>query len=175
MRTEEGKKWWMGWDMARGCGGGRFRVISERVLENSRLVRARVFQKGSSSSLADCPYRLRQFKNTQMIIPGLSCVVMLFSYQGGQAQNSKSGVNEQHGIRKELDPLQPESFVFKGAWMHAHHWVLPQWHNTVNTDMHWHEVSFSYRAKLGAFNFAPEDWLIKSNFTVIYGATKMGS
>lgn len=78
LRTEERKKWWMGWNMAEGCGPGGFRVISERVLENSRLV----FQKGSSSLLADCPYRLLRLKNTQMIISNLSRVVMFFKPPG---------------------------------------------------------------------------------------------
>lgn len=73
-----------GWgeSIARGCGGGGFVVISEQVPENSRLVRAGVFQKGFSSSLAECPYRLHRFKNTQTIIQSLSRVVMLFELLG---------------------------------------------------------------------------------------------
>lgn len=58
-RVERGTKLW-GW-----------RVISERVLENSRLVRARVFQKGSSNSqLVLCCNAFCPVLNTQEVRHG---------------------------------------------------------------------------------------------------------
>lgn len=78
-------------------------------------------EKGSSSSLADCPYRVRQFRNTQMIIPGLSCAVMLFSHQQGQTQSSKSGVHKLYGTGTG----STGTTIIMGTWMHQ--CVLPRW------------------------------------------------
>lgn len=106
--------------MARSCGGGGFRVISERLLENSRLLR---LSAGSPSSLTDCPYGLHQSRHTQMIIPSSACLVVLYSHQEGRTQDSKSGMDEPHAIKMDVDPQAPESGIFIEAQMQQ--FVLP--------------------------------------------------
>lgn len=148
-----------GVEPAQGCGGGRFRVISEPMLEYSSLVRARVYQRGSSLSLADCPYRPHQLKKTnQMIIPCFCCfccVVMPHSHQEGQTQSSKSGVKAQY-VKSNWLHLWKSELCVVGTRCVSH-----QWYNMeiLSTDMHWHDSWL--------LSSHQDEWLIKVSLKII--------
>lgn len=83
--TEEGKKWWIGWNMAQSCGGGG--LFLNGCLRIAGWWGPKCFKKG-------------------LLIPSLCCAVCFlpcFEHPGGQTWSSKSDklYGTKNGIPKE--------------------------------------------------------------------------